>query len=243
MRRTTWIALLLAAMSLPVADANSVEAHVLIYAEDFNAGPGGWVTNDGRGGSKATRMRWSREGFVRASSPWWIDNNHVEPGAGALHLLSVLHLRGKYGGLPFDNVDLADARLQFRMRQGQPIRANGAKLHFWFQTHDRRTGMLVNYAYTRHDLLQGLDSEVGRWRLFSLRLSTNPKDWTCLGASEDRSDTYGCSASVVDALKSVDTDFGLILLPVDAKKLPTGALDLDDFRLWVRLPQAEDNSR
>jgi hypothetical protein len=106
-------------------------------------------------------------------------------------------------------------------------------MHFWFQTDDPASGKRVNYAFTAVDLLDGMDSRRGFWRSFEMVLTGAEKDWTCLGSNVGRTSTYGCAASVREVLSKVTLDFGFIFLPVKETKPVTGAVDIDDFQLWV----------
>jgi hypothetical protein len=223
-------------MSVGASDSLAL---VTIYQEDFSAGSSGWrfYPRDVESQS-GSRMIWSSEGFVVSKSPWWADQNHIYPGPGALHLLAVLWMRGKFNGLPFESIDLRDARLRFRMSQPVPLKLHGARLVFWFQTVDDSNGKFVNYALTSVDLARALHPSPRIWREVELTLGTAETDWTCLGSREEKSDIYGCASSVEMALSRVTNDFGLILLPIDMEQPPTGAFALDDVQLLLKLPRS-----
>jgi hypothetical protein len=65
-----------------------------IYQETFDRGTGGWW---GFAGNHLglQPLGW-RRGAVTSRSPWWIDYNHAPPGAGYLHMLCCLNVRGPF---------------------------------------------------------------------------------------------------------------------------------------------------
>jgi hypothetical protein len=200
-----------------------------IYKETFDRGPGGWW---GFAGNHLglQPLAW-RRGTVTTRSPWWIDYNHAPPGAGYLHMLACLNVRGPFsdhhrevaghnafaeGAYP---LDFRDARLRVRLR-GE-VRRRGAQLVLLLQ--GRRGAIISGW------LLTGQPLEVTRrWSEQEVRLSPDPAQWTCLGARHDRGDYYG-HIPLAAVLRDVNVNLMFVLFPLTVT--PMGPLRGDPHRL------------
>ena len=146
------------------------------YLETFDQHTGGWW---GWGGNHLGLQPLVREnGVVTSRSPWWIDYNHAPPGAGYIHMLYSLNLRGPFsdhhkeiaGPNPFAEqkypLDFTHARVSVRVR-GE-LELKGAQLVLLVQG---RVGETVSGW-----LLTGQPIAVGPESPGLLRLSSAPDD-------------------------------------------------------------------
>jgi len=130
-----------------------------------------------------------------------------------------------------DALDLTATTLSVTLKS-ENLDLKGGQLYFWFQSH-MPDGKYVNYAYTAQpvNLLLGNN---GDYNSIQIKLSSAPADWTCLGSSVARANTYGC-APLLDAMTRVNVDLGFIILPVDALPLqeaqPPGTISIRSITL------------
>lgn len=196
--------------------------------------------------------------FLASIGPWWIDPNHAPPGAGYLSLIAFAHHGswgyyfspdGSYrvdrhsGGPPLNKktalgqfaypapiggtspLDLRDGRLSFKIRSHANL-PDGVALHLWVQTVDASTGKFVNYL-----LKQSIQTN-GVWQHHTLVLSSNDDDWICLSSNANRTASYGCSATIAEALRHFDVDLGFVLFLGKNKPEPlTGEYDFDEISI------------
>lgn len=183
-------------------------------------------------------LKWLPEGTVQSQAPWWVDPNHKEPGAGYLNLLAIQWLNGIAGGIPEEELDLSDTILRFSI-QPQDLEIYGGSIYLWFQTYAPSINRYVNYALTETPIDLTLDDR--QWSTITLSLRADDAAWTCLGSSLIRMETYGCIPAS-EAIHSVVSDFGLIVLPVDPDLPGTGTILLDNmafYHPWVEMLPVE----
>lgn len=200
-----------------------------VYEETFDRGPGGWW---GFAGNHLglQPLAW-RRGVVTTRSPWWIDYNHAPPGAGYLHMLACLNVRGPFsdhhrevagtnafaeGGYP---LDFRDARLRVRLR-GE-VRLRGAQLALLLQ--GRRGAIVSGWLLTGQPI-----HVTPRWSEQEIALPRDPAQWTCLGARHDRADYYG-HLPLEEVLRDVNVNLMFVLFPLTVT--PMGRLRGDPHRL------------
>ena len=209
----------------PVNDQPTLRAKAL-YQQDFEGGDtDGWFDVTHRGDIRDALAPVEVNGNTVASShgPWWSDPNHIAPGAGWLNLLAMRDATtlpiGEFTDLVFTfTIDLDGLALP-----------PGASIHAFFQTQDTTIswgrGNYVNYV--------NVATPITASGTYEIRFAAVDTDWLALGSSWERSDTYGISRSVADALAGVPLDFGLVMLRGDADPTSplTGAVTIDDIRL------------
>jgi hypothetical protein len=139
--------------------------------------------------------------------------------------------------------DLRNARLTVRVR-GE-VEWRGAELLLLAQSRLRHT--TANYVLTGQPIQVTAD-----WREQTLTLSTDPSQWTCLGARWDLQDYYGCG-EIDEVLADVNVDLIFVLFPVtvvprepltephrtrphldydlDWDTLPSGRVEFDSVRI------------
>lgn len=198
--------------STPVADRRTP------YVETFDDGHGGWsawkpALEMPCASDEATIVPEIREGALWTRSPWWVDSNHAPPGAGYLHLLAFLVTHRQLvtaKGSPNAFVDggysrdLRDARLTVRLRGDVDMR--GAELLLLVQA--EVPGTTANLVLSGQPIPIRPD-----WADTTLRLTTDPSQWTCLGARHDLQEMYGCAAPET-VLRDVNVDLILVLFPL-----------------------------
>ncbi|MCX6620771.1 MAG: hypothetical protein NTY38_06770 [Acidobacteria bacterium] len=212
------------------------------YREDFDNGPGGWLTwiNNFEGAGRVEMT----PGALVARLPCWVDYLHAPPGAGYLHILFFLHTAihepfpGRWlelgegnrfisGGFP---TDFTGASVSVRLR-GE-VDAKGARLLFHIQS--RVDGKYVNF------LLTGQPLEITpEWSEQTLHLRPDPAEWTCLGARHDRE--WLASGEIGPVLADVNRDIHFVLFPLDI--VPATAVDGDPHRLKAGEEYPLDQSR
>ena len=188
------------------------------YVETFDDGHGGWfawtpAAEMPSPSDESTIPPEIRDGAYVSTSPWWVDSNHAPPGAGYLHLLAFLLTKGEHVpdmGWPNRFVeggfsrDLRGARLTLRLRGDVDLR--GAELVLLAQA--AVPGTTANLVLTGQPIPITPD-----WRDRMIELSTDPSQWTCLGARHDLEEYYGC-AEPHDVLRDVNIDLILVLFPL-----------------------------
>jgi hypothetical protein len=196
------------------------------YIETFDDGPGGWFA------WKPARQMPSpleecsippevQAGVMVSRSPWFVDSNHAPPGAGYLHLLAFLltnpndipaHGRpNRFTDGEFSR-DLRNARLTVRIR-GQ-VEWRGAQLVLLAQS--RLPSTTANYVLTAQPFQVAQE-----WTDQTVTLSTDPDQWTCLGARWDLLDYYGCG-DIADVLSDVNVDLIFVLFPLQIVPITPG---------------------
>lgn len=138
------------------------------------------------------------------SSPWWLDPNHAPPGAGYLNLLLYNYIDTIFPGNKA-GIDLTGKTLYLELRS-KSLELKQSKLLFWFQT-KASNGKHINFAFTAAPIILDQNRTIVK-----LKLTNKPADWTCLGSSIDRANTYDC-VSIAEAITNVNLDFGLVILP------------------------------
>ncbi len=214
------------------------------YLETFDQHTGGWW---GWGGNHLGLQPLVREnGVVTSRSPWWIDYNHAPPGAGYIHMLYSLNLRGPFsdhhkeiaGPNPFAEqkypLDFTHARVSVRVR-GE-LELKGAQLVLLVQG---RVGETVSGW-----LLTGQPIAVGpEWSEQTIVAAPDESQWTCLKARHDRQDFYGFHP-LQTILSNVNVNIMLVLFPLEIR--PMGEIRGDphllragrDYPVWTsRLPE------
>jgi len=214
------------------------------YLETFDQHTGGWW---GWGGNHLGLQALVREnGYVTSRSPWWIDYNHAPPGAGYIHMLFSLNLRGPFsdhhkeiaGPNPFAEqkfpLDFTDARVTVRVR-GE-LELKGAQLVLLVQG---RVGETVAGW-----LLTGQPIHVGpEWSEQTIVAAPDESQWTCLKSRHDRQDFYGFHP-LRTILSNVNVNIMLVLFPLEIR--PMGEIRGDphllragrDYPVWTsRLPE------
>lgn len=200
------------------------------HVETFDDGPGGWLA--WRPGSRTpSRLEECsivpeiQAGAFMSRSPWFVHSNHAPPGAGYLHVLAFLlthpddvpaHGRPNHftdGGF---SRDLRNARLTVRLR-GQVDRC-GSDLLLLVQA--RLATTTANYILT----VQPFHIRP-EWTEETVTLSTNPTEWTCLGARHELLDYY-CCGDIVDVLSDVNVDYD-----IKWDVLPWGWIEFDIIRI------------
>jgi hypothetical protein len=188
------------------------------YIETFDAGNGGWFAWQPAAempspSDESTIQPLIRNGAYVTQSPWWVDSNHAPPGAGYLHLLAFLptspvhaHTSGSPNAFIDQgySTDLRNARMTLRLRGEVDLR--GAELVVLAQaTVPDGTANLV---------LTGQPFPVtSDWSEQSVTLTTDSRQWTCLGARHDLLGYY-CCGEPADVLRDVDVDLILVLFPL-----------------------------
>ena len=211
------------------------------YTENFATDPGGWWGWESN--SAGPRALDHRPGSLTSRSPWWIDYNHAPPGAGYLHMLYCTFTRGALGeyyrevGGPHRLLDgqfptdYTNAKLTVRM-QGE-INMQGAQLVLLIQANADDT--------TSAWVLTGQPLSVTHdWSEQSITCTTDPAQWTAMGARHDRQDYYGV-VELAKVLSNVNIDIMLILFPLEIAPMGIVAGDPDilrpekDYPVWRSL--------
>lgn len=215
-----------------------------VYHETFDEGPGGWwgwISN--AGGYKPLERGPST---VTTRSPWWIDYNHAPPGAGYIHMLMCLNTKGAQGeavkeaGGPNRYIagrfptDLRNAEMTVRVRGELLERGANPVLLIQGSVEGIISGWLLTGQPIRVD---------EKWTTQSLRLSTDPNQWTALGARHDRTDMYGIKP-LEKVLSDVNVNIMLVMFPLTIE--PMGPINGDphilrperDYPVWRhKLPE------
>ncbi len=212
-----------------------------LYEHDFSKGDGGWesmlslldksqipknhinCTISWLGLYACTIHANIIDGNNQLKSPWMLDKNHAYPGAGDLNLLTWFR--------PQTPIDISNAILEIDMAT-KDLNLKGGKLVFWFQT------TTVNRKYANF-ALTGMPIEIpsdGKYRRVVLDLSKK-QNWTCLGSSVSRSDTYECK-TIEEAARNLDVNFGFIIFPVsgspDPKVQPSGTINIRSIKISTK---------
>jgi hypothetical protein len=188
------------------------------YIETFDVGNGGWFAWQPAAempspSEESTVVPLVRDGVYITQSPWWVDSNHAPPGAGYLHLLAFLQTKpGDVSGSGRPNAfidkgystDLRNARMTLRLR-GQ-VTLRGAELLLLAQA--TVPGGTANLVLTGQPFTVMSD-----WSEQTVTLTTDPAQWTCLGARHDLVGYY-CCGEPADVLRDVDVDLILVLFPL-----------------------------
>lgn len=214
------------------------------YLETFDQHTAGWW---GFGGNHIglKPLLWEK-GVVTARSPWWIDYNHAPPGAGYLHMLFSLNLRGPFsdfhkevaGENQFADkrypLDFTNAKITVRLK-GE-LELKGAQLVLLIQA---RIGETISGW-----LLTGQPLQVGRdWSEQTIVATDDPTQWTCIKSRHDRMDYY-TEHPLESILSNVNTNIMLVLFPLEVH--PMGPVSGDphflragkDYPVWTsRLPE------
>ncbi len=222
----------------------------LIYPEDFSSGARGWHYDRldpfntmmgciGRCGGTTDCLipaLWI-DGYIESRSPWWIDPNHKDPGAGYLHVVFAVWSDSYYGGLPQKTLDLTNSYVRLKIMI-EELELRGGHLYFWFQheyQHDPnphnalKEWKRTNFALTQYPIETLVTPNV--WNEVTLPLSPLNSAWRCLGSSDERQNNYGC-VPVENALSHINLNFGFIILPVDSNNPATGKIMLDDITIY-----------
>lgn len=250
LRLRTLLTFLSAIMVLTGCGGGS-QTRSLLYAIDFAQGNSQWTTvrtllDDGnlpqnpigcftswRGKNACTVIAPVENGNMILESPWWLDNNHAPPGAGYLNLLAFTYMGKPTGPAdPTSALDLTNGLFVISMKT-ENLDLKGAQLLFWFQVVSPN-GKYTNYALIGAPIYQG--SSVMQSNQIYVYLPNDSKMWQCLGSSDARSDTYGCSISFQDAIKNVNNDFGLIIMPTQSDPTPnlqpSGKIFIESMKLF-----------
>lgn len=214
------------------------------YLETFDQPTGGWW---GWGGNHIgiQPLAW-QPGVVTTRSPWWIDYNHAPPGAGYLHMLYCLNVRGPFSDhvkeISGENrfaaeqcpLDFRNARVTVRLK-GE-LETKGAQLVLLVQG---RIGEIVSGW-----LLTGQPVKVGpEWTEQTIVAVEDETQWQCLGARADRQDFYGVHP-LSSILGNVNVNIMFVLFPLEIQ--PMGPITADrhtlragkDYPVWTsRLPE------
>lgn len=225
-----------------------------VYCETFDQGPAGWWGWGGNHiGLQALRHR---DSYVETISPWWIDYNHAPPGAGYLHMLFCLSLRGPLGEQMQETAgpnrflkggyscNLENTEIRVRLR-GE-VRQRGASVVLLIQS--GAGGIIAPWALTSQPIAVNPE-----WGETILKLRVRESEWTCLGGRHDRSDYYA-RRPLADCLRDVNVNLMLIFFPLDIapmgdpegnphllrperdypvwrSNLPEGRIQLDQFEI------------
>lgn len=226
------------------------EGRRLLYSVDFTQGNSQWATiktllNDGftpsdpiecwkswRGQNACTIVAPVENGMMILQSPWWLDNNHAPPGAGFLNLLAYTYMgKPERPADPSSALDLTNG-LFVASLQTDDLNLRGSQVLFWFQVLSPN-GKSTNYALSGSPVLG--NSTVPQSGEIYLNLPTDPKMWQCLGSSTSSQDSYDCSVPFEDAIKNVNNDYGLIIMPTvgdpDPNLQPSGKIAIK----WINL--------
>jgi hypothetical protein len=224
------------------------------YRETFDEGPAGWW---GWGGNHVgLKALPHRDSYVETISPWWIDYNHAPPGAGYLHMLFCLSLRGPLGEQMQETAgpnrfiagkhscNLENTEIRVRLR-GE-VRERGAKVVLLVQAGSQ--GITAPWALTSQPIPVEKD-----WSETVLKLRADETEWTCLGGRHDRTDYYA-PLPLADCLRDVNVNLMLIYFPLTIvpmgdpggdphklrperdypvwrSELPEGRIQLDQFEI------------
>lgn len=194
-----------------------------VYTSKFSEGSG-WLTY--RAGAHVEceplpiQTDASGVSYATSGAPWWIDPNHAPPGLGYLHLVAFAYhhdwsvdgvITGASAGRP---LDLRNATLSLRWRAPALRMPEGARLLMWFQTRLRTSTSdrprYANYVLRAQPLVAIPDDST--WLETTLRLTTEPRQYECLGSNADRTETYGCANSVDEVLRDWNADLGFVIL-------------------------------
>jgi len=199
------------------------------YVETFDNNTGGWW---GFGGNHIglKPLDW-KQGFVTTRSPWWIDYNHAPPGAGYLHMLFCLNLRGPFSDFHKDVAGenaFASKRYPLDFRNAQitvrlcgELERRGAQLLLLIQG---RVGETISGW-----LLTGQPIEVTKdWSERTVTAVDDESQWTCIGARHDRGDYY-TQHPLKTVLRDVNVNIMLVLFPLVIR--PMGQIPGDSHQL------------
>lgn len=214
------------------------------YLETFDETTGGWW---GFGGNHVglQPLIW-KKGEVMAHSPWWIDYNHAPPGAGYLHMLFCLSVRGPFSDFHKEvagknkfaenqfPLDFTGAKITARLK-GE-LELKGAELLLLVQG---RIGDTISGW-----LLTGQPFKVGsEWSEQTVTATDDVSQWTCIKSRHDRTDFY-TEHPLKSILSNVNTNIMLVLFPLDIRPigpLAEGPHQLRagrDYPVWTsRLPE------
>ncbi len=145
-------------------------------------------------------------------SPWWLDSNHAQPGAGYLNLLFYNYVDTIFSGRR-KSINLDNRTLHIELRS-KKLNLKNSKLLFWFQT-KASDGKYINFVFTKEQI--SLDENM---KIIELKFTSKPSDWTCLGSNANNSGIYSC-IPLKDAISDVNIDFGLIIFPTSADSDPS----------------------
>ena len=166
--------------------------------------------------------------YLSSQGGWWLDPNHLDPGAGYFNLVSVLYANGINDGAVIQ--DLRDVTFSFDIRGAGFTLPEGADLYFWFQAIDPKLpwggGQYVNYVNTTVPVQTHILDD--QWTRVSITLTTNEQDWLALGSSFARETTYSASANIADALSGLILDMGLVVLLGNGTPVSAGGTVLLD---------------
>jgi hypothetical protein len=222
----------------------------MTYRETFDDGAGGWFGWDQSG---MTPLE-VRDNAIVARGPWWVDYNHAPPGAGYLHILFALYTKDDALSRPVAGTNrliasrcptnFTDAKLTFRLRGEMEMKGSQLLLLAQSQVGDRA----INSVLTAQPLRVTSD-----WTEQTITCAADNGQWTCLGSRVSAMDRYGWGP-IAPVLKDLNLDIILVLFPldvvpaapvagdmhlrragrdypIDASRLPSGYVMLDEVRI------------
>ncbi|GAA0645100.1 Ig-like domain-containing protein [Brevundimonas lenta] len=227
-----------APVDLTDPEAVSVFPPPNVYSWDFTYGLGPWTT--WLPPAVVTEPGGTFEQFTRLQAPGGLDANHID-GVGAIWL--VAHLSTPTAGSP-GVLNLTDAEFEMTVR-GTDFLANGGKLAIWLCRYVPETGLMenfyvglqvTNWANTGGDMAGQVTDD---WSTITLRISSDPADWTYAGNYEtfegDWADRYQ-PFDLAQTLSRVDATLHLVVLNPDADNAPSGFLDLANITVRTQTP-------
>ncbi|RZJ20409.1 MAG: hypothetical protein EON85_15960, partial [Brevundimonas sp.] len=212
------------------------------YSWDFDNGMGPWTTWFSP--SVVNEPGGPIENFTRLQASGPLDANHID-GIGAIWL--VAHLSTPTLGSP-GALNLQDAEFTMTVRSTD-FDPNGGQLAIWICRYVPETGLMenftvglqvTNWANTGTDLLDQISDE---WTTVTLKISSDPADWTYAGNYQsmegDWADRY-MPFDLQETLSNVNATLHLVVLNPDPDNAPTGFLDLANITVSTHTPATPD---
>lgn len=185
-----------------------------------------------------------RGGYISYEGSSKNDHNH-DDGVGTVHLGPYLN----HGSMSFfDNdpaaylaggdPDFRDARVKISVR-GRNWKPNGTELMWWSQAQsnfevnpdDRTLGpnyLHANWVYTGKQLTDLLAT--GKWETAEYRLLNDTNLWSYCGSNRPEMH-YMAYWSINDTQQHLNLDLFQMVVFLDLKNPPTGAIDFDEFEV------------
>jgi len=165
---------------------------------------------------------------IELKSPFWLDPNHAPPsGTGYFNLIFYTYLKDN---ADLGNVNFKDKHIIIRV-SSKELDLKESNLYFWVQS-KMPDGMYVNFRYKKPFIF---NMNQNRIQKIDMLLTTNEKDWECMGWSPNRASTYRCD-NYLNVISNVNNDFGFILFPTSSNPdplfQPSGSIYFYQFGIY-----------
>jgi hypothetical protein len=178
-------------------------------------------------------------GFATSESPWYFDDNH-----GEFYWFHLVLRMNQNKDIGIEGKDLRNAVVRLSLR-GRELSVGDLKLYFWIQGEGGSDSYytkpaLYNWAMTSQPLEHALRD--GQWHDVSFKLLTDETQWSQMGLINGGlrqkirvvQSRTAADGSLENILKGKHWNFGFLLCGIDARALPSGKIDIDEFSIATK---------